>query len=58
MSDADQKSTDSYTFRQRVNGEETWRAVWRGQLAAPDFNSKGAASAYLDTCDHAGKLRA
>jgi hypothetical protein len=46
--------TTSCVYVERDGG---WRAIWRGQLAAPHFNSKGAALAYLATCDHAGKLR-
>jgi hypothetical protein len=34
-----------------------WRACWRGQVSPTTFNSKGAALAYLATCDAAGKLR-
>lgn len=34
-----------------------WRACWRGQASPIVFNSRGAALAYLDTCDRAGKLR-
>ena len=56
--DPEQRDPNTCAFVVRVNGIETWRAIWRGQLAAADFNSRGAARAYLDTCDRAGKLRA
>jgi hypothetical protein len=38
-------------------GADEWQAMWRGQIAPHTFNSKGAALAYLATCDRAGRLR-
>lgn len=40
----------------RRNG--LFQAVWRGILAPHDFTSKGAAQAYIDSCNAAGKIRA
>lgn len=34
-----------------------WHVLWHGQIAKPLFNSRGAALAYLATCDAAGRLR-
>lgn len=45
----------TYAFVLR-DGE--WRAIWRGQVAAHTFSSKGAAEAYLKICNRIGKLRA
>lgn len=41
----------------RINGQLVWKAMWRGEVPRIEFNSKGAALAYIDTCNHAGKLR-
>lgn len=37
---------------------DAWRAQWKGQVSPISFNSKGAALAYLGTCNNAGKLKA
>ena len=36
---------------------DAWRAQWNGMVSPITFNSKGAAMAYLETCNRAGKLR-
>lgn len=38
--------------------KDAWRAQWNGEVATIGFNSKGAALAYLKSCDARGKLRA
>lgn len=38
--------------------EGVWNAIWGGKVAKTDFNSKGAADAWLASCDAAGKWRA
>ena len=48
------RSQHTYAFTLKI-GE--WNARWRGQVSPIVFNSKGAAIAYLKTCDKAGKLR-
>ena len=48
-------SNKTYAFQIKVG---QWNARWRGQVSPTIFNSKGAAEAYLHTCDKAGKLRA
>ena len=47
-----EKNTETFMLKQ---GE--WRAIWKGQLSSITFNSKGAAEAYIETCNKAGKLR-
>lgn len=36
------------SFSHPNDPEPSWRAVFRGSLQAPDFNSRGAAAAFLD----------
>ena len=46
-------SNQSYTTKDGV-----WNAIWGGKPAAADFNSKGAADAWLAMCDRLGRWRA
>lgn len=34
----------------------SWLAMWKGKLARATFNSKGAAQAWIDTCEAKGKF--
>lgn len=38
--------------------EGEWQAMWHGKPAHATFNSKGAAAAWIASCDAAGRWRA
>ena len=45
--------TDVFMLRDGV-----WQAIWRGKTSRADFNSKGAALAWIASCNAAGRWRA
>ncbi len=44
--------TTTFTLR-----EGEWSAMWRGELATATFNSKGAALAWIASCEAQGRFR-
>lgn len=54
----DRARSASKTFCLRVDGQEIWKAMWRGQIANYEWTQRGPAKAWIDTCEKAGRFRA